>query len=68
MLIRQEMQFLFILTLTVCTATAVGPVMNQQPTVFDVIQNEPDLSEVITFKFYQIIFQGQLHAASLIFI
>jgi len=45
MLIRQEMQFLFILTLTVCTATAVGPVMNQQPTVFDIIQNEPDLSE-----------------------
>lgn len=27
-------------------ASAVGPVMNQQPTIFDLIQNDPDLSEV----------------------
>jgi|688.fasta_scaffold969343_1 hypothetical protein len=26
--------------------SAVGPVMNQQPTIFDLIQNDPDLSEV----------------------
>lgn len=46
--IRQEMlPFVLILTLTVCTATAVGPVMSQQPpTVYDLIQTEPDLSEV----------------------
>lgn len=35
-------------------ASAVGPVMNQQPTIFDLIQNDPDLSEVrvITLPFH----------------
>ena len=32
--------------MSVTVLAAVGPVMNQQPTVFDLIQNDPDLSEV----------------------
>lgn len=31
---------------------AVGPVMNQQQTVFDVIQSDPDLSEVRKFLIF----------------
>lgn len=31
--------------MSVTVLAAVGPVMNQQPTVFDLIQNDPDLSE-----------------------
>ena len=46
MLIRRELQILFVLTITVYTANAVGPVMSQQPTLYDIIQNETDLSEV----------------------
>lgn len=55
--IRQEMlPFVLILTLTVCTATAVGPVMSQQPpTVYDLIQTEPDLSE-----FFSLISRNEL--------
>ena len=34
------------MAVSLALASAVGPVMNQQPTVFDLIQNEPELSEV----------------------
>lgn len=34
------------MAVVVTVASAVGPVMNQQPTLFDLIQNEPELSEV----------------------
>ena len=37
---------LAVLSMLVALASAVGPVMNQQPTIFDLIQNDPDLSEV----------------------
>ena len=37
---------LAVLSMLVAMASAVGPVMNQQPTIFDLIQNDPDLSEV----------------------
>jgi hypothetical protein len=37
-------------------ALAVGPVMNQQPTIFDLIQNDPDLSEVRIFNLYKLSF------------
>lgn len=33
------------MAVVVTVASAVGPVMNQQPTLFDLIQNEPELSE-----------------------
>ncbi|XP_032785978.2 fasciclin-1 isoform X3 [Daphnia magna] len=36
-------------------ASAVGPVMNQQPTIFDLIQNDPDLSE-----FFNLISRNEL--------
>ena len=42
---------------TVSVLAAVGPVMNQQPTVFDLIQNDPDLSEVsFSFLFLLVFF------------
>lgn len=59
MLIREEMHIFVLFTLAACTAVAVGPVMSQQPTIFDIIENEPDLSEVtisnvITDGFYKV--------------